>query len=255
MNTLIPHLYKIETYETTFKSLFIEWKEINDEIIVPFIIIPEEYKRYKNFKLIQIAMLNGTISNELSTFYKDVTDFFYKYADYFSPLTTYYYIQKERITDTQKIVDYIKYKKVQYKSKSITPEEIWLFTDGLWLDICIYGNPEEEKKEELNYVSTLDEETQKCIESIYNDDQFEENFDTDINFDEFDLEEKKDQKVMRLMDFEDEIEEKYPEPVEIDRRRYLDRLTVPELRELCKESKIKPIPKIKKEMVDALLRS
>ena len=118
MNTIIPHLHHIETYETIFKSLFVEWKEINGEIIVPFIIIPEEYSRYKNFKLIQIAMMNDKISSQLSTFYKDVTDFFNKYAEYFAPLTTFYYIQKDRITETQKIIEFIKYKKIQYKSKT-----------------------------------------------------------------------------------------------------------------------------------------
>ena len=115
MNTIIQHMHNIETYETTFKSLFIEWKEINGEVIVPFIIIPEEYKKYKNYKLIQIAMLNGKISSQLTTFYKDVTEFFYKYADYFAPLCTYYYFKKERINESNKIIEYINYKKYNIK--------------------------------------------------------------------------------------------------------------------------------------------
>jgi hypothetical protein len=186
------------------------------------------YKKYTDLKLQQIRgrMLSAT---ELW----NIID-----LDWIEQIkATYYPIQTELIDEEKKestdIQDKINREELSNEAQELVP--------------CV---PLEDVLSEQLIAQMMEEMVLQNEEGIYKD-----------NFDEKDEEEKysaplQEQKVMRLIDDEEE-EEKEEEEIENDsevenRKRILRCKTVSELRMICKNNGIHPIPKLKNELVNSI---
>jgi len=180
----------------------------------------------------------------------------------------------------EKIDYFFKLKFHQIQNKGLSATELWFVVDKEFLTLLNnlyngYFNKEIEEtkvekikeetkveKEETNVIPYIDEkldETEKLIAKMVEEMSFEDDFkdfdkefkDFDNDFKDFDKdfdnEEKREIQVLRLNDDEDII------PINNNNlNNNLNNRTVVQLKEMCKQNGIKPIPKTKAELINAL---
>jgi hypothetical protein len=214
--------------------------------------------------------MNGDYYKILKCLYNDIQDFYKENSIYISKLITLWNI-KSNVDCIKKLLkeynsfqhstlkvkwwketfqQYLNYKQQLIQSKSLSATEIWLFTDTEWLAVLkndINIVEDEVEKVEDEKVEVVDEKVESVVEEVKSeDDKLSEELISkmleEMVFEE-DIEEKKEEiKIMRLIDDNDE------QKTTVDLRS----LSVVTLKEMCKNRGIKPIPKLKQELINAL---
>ena len=259
---------------------------------VPILQLSEEEIKYKGLKFITIATLNGDISTKLKKVYKVLEEFYIQYSDILCPLIVLWNIKMNSSLEQQLINeynclrnDYLRnkwktdiYKKYtdlklqQIRGKMLSATELWNIIDLDWIqqikatyNQILPSIVEEKKEEKINEIeintqiqknsedlnhSLLENELNEQLIAQMMEEMILQEEENKFEYNNEDEEEKysqplEEQKVMRLID--DEVEDEVE-----DRKRILFRKTVTELRIICKNNGIHPIPKLKNDIIDSI---